>query len=65
MLALREAIDSGCEEALLLDPEGYVAEGSGENFFLIRNGKLYTPELTSCLEGITRDTIMTLSLKPI
>ena len=61
MLALREAIDSGCEEALLLDPEGYVAEGSGENFFLIRNGKLYTPELTSCLEGITRDTIMTLA----
>ena len=38
-----------------------MAEGSGENFFLIRNGKLYTPELTSCLEGITRDTIMTLA----
>ena len=60
MLALREAIESGCEEALLLDNEGYVAEGSGENFFMIRNGKVHTPELTSCLDGITRDTIMTL-----
>lgn len=59
MLALSEAISSGCDEALLLDPEGYVAEGSGENFFLIRNNVLYTPQLTSCLEGITRDTILT------
>jgi branched-chain amino acid aminotransferase len=57
MLALREALDSGCEEALLLDNEGYVAEGSGENIFIIRDGKLYTPELTSCLDGITRNTI--------
>ncbi|MEC8104171.1 MAG: branched-chain amino acid transaminase [Pseudomonadota bacterium] len=58
MLALREAIDSGCEEALLLDNEGYVAEGSGENFFLVRDGIIYTPELTSCLDGITRKTII-------
>ena len=58
MLALREAVDSGCEEALMLDPEGYVAEGSGENFFMVRDGKVHTPELTSCLEGITRDTIV-------
>ncbi|AMO70006.1 branched-chain amino acid aminotransferase [gamma proteobacterium BDW918] len=57
MLALREALDSGCEEALLLDNEGYVAEGSGENVFLVRNGKIFTPELTSCLDGITRNTI--------
>ena len=57
MLALREALDSGCEEALLLDNEGYVAEGSGENVFIVRNGKFYTPELTSCLDGITRNTI--------
>ena len=49
------------EEALLLDNEGYVAEGSGENVFIVRNGKIYTPELTSCLEGITRDTIMRLA----
>ena len=58
MLALNEAIDSGCEEALLLDNEGYVAEGSGENIFIMRNGVLHTPELTSCLEGITRQTIL-------
>ena len=57
ILALREALDAGCEEALLLDNEGYVAEGSGENVFLVRDGIIYTPELTSCLEGITRDSI--------
>lgn len=61
MLALREALDSGCEEALLLDNEGYVAEGSGENIFLVQKGKLVTPELTSCLEGITRDTVISLA----
>ena len=56
MLALREALDSGCDEAMMLDPEGYVAEGSGENFFMVRDGVIYTPDLTSCLDGITRDT---------
>ncbi len=61
MMAMREALDSGCEEALLLDNEGYVAEGSGENIFLVQNGKLVTPELTSCLEGITRDTVFSLA----
>src|SRR5210317_956074 len=55
ILALREAMDAGFEEALLPDNEGYVAEGSGENFFLVRDNVLYTPELTSCLEGITRN----------
>ena len=61
LLALQEALDSGCEEALLLDAEGYVAEGSGENFFLVRDGIIYTPELTSCLDGITRNTIVQLA----
>ena len=61
MLALREALDSGAEEALLLDNEGYVAEGSGENVFIIRNNQIVTPELTSCLDGITRATIFTLA----
>lgn len=61
MLALREALDSGCEEALLLDNEGYVAEGSGENFFMVRDGIIFTPELTSCLDGITRKTIFQLA----
>ncbi len=61
MLALQEALDCGYDEALLLDNEGYVAEGSGENIFIVRNGKIYTPDLTSALEGITRDTIMQLA----
>ncbi len=61
ILALQEAVDNGYDEALLLDTEGYVAEGSGENFFMIRDGVLYTPELTSALEGITRATVMTLA----
>lgn len=61
ILAVREAIDAGCDEALLLDHEGYVAEGSGENIFIVRRGKLYTPDLTSVLEGITRETIMTIA----
>ena len=61
MLALNEAMTSGYDEALLLDTEGFVAEGSGENIFIVRNGVLYTPDLTSALEGITRDTIVTLA----
>ena len=58
VLALREAQDAGCDEALLLDNEGYVAEGTGENVFLVKDGVIHTPEPTSCLLGITRDTIM-------
>ena len=61
MLALKEALDCGCDEALLLDNEGYVAEGSGENIFMVRDGQLYTPELTSCLDGITRATLFQLA----
>ncbi|RZO19620.1 MAG: branched-chain amino acid transaminase [SAR92 clade bacterium] len=61
MLALREALDSGCDEAMMLDNEGYVAEGSGENFFMVRDGVIFTPDLTSCLDGITRDTIFKLA----
>ena len=61
ILALQEALTAGYDEALLLDHEGYAAEGSGENLFIVRNGKLYTPETTSALEGITRDTVMTIA----
>ncbi len=61
MMALREALECGYDEALLLDPEGYVAEGSGENIFIVRGGVLYTPELTSCLDGITRGTVIQLA----
>ena len=58
MLALREAQSSGCDEALLLDTEGYVSEGSSENLFIVRDGVIYTPDLTSALDGITRATIV-------
>jgi branched-chain amino acid aminotransferase len=61
ILANQEAIADGYDEALLLDVDGYVSEGSGENFFLVNNGKLYTPDLSSCLDGITRDTVITLA----
>lgn len=61
ILALNEALACGCDEALLLDAEGYVAEGSGENIFIVRDNILYTPFLTSALDGITRDTIFVLA----
>jgi branched-chain amino acid aminotransferase len=61
LLALREALDCGADEALLLDAEGYVAEGSGENVFVVHDGELHTPELTSCLNGVTRRTLMALA----
>lgn len=60
-LAKREAVTAGYDEALLLDPEGYVAEGSGENVFIVRHGALKTTPLTCVLEGITRDSIMQLA----
>jgi len=60
ILALHEAQSCGYDEALLLDTEGYVTEGSGENLFVVKNGAVYTPDLTSALDGITRRTIMTL-----
>ncbi len=61
ILAHKEAEVNGYDEALLLDVDGYVAEGSGENVFIVKKGKLYTPDLTACLEGITRDTLITLA----
>ena len=61
MLALNEALTCGYDEAMLLDVDGFVAEGSGENIFIVRDGILYTPDLTSALEGITRATIITLA----
>lgn len=57
MLALREAIETGYDEALLLDTNGFVMEGSGENIFIIRDNVVYTPDLTSALDGITRKTV--------
>ncbi|HNM23498.1 MAG TPA: branched-chain amino acid transaminase, partial [Rhodocyclaceae bacterium] len=61
ILANNEATNDGYDEAMLLDPEGYVAEGAGENLFIVKKGKIYTPDLTSCLEGITRATILELA----
>lgn len=61
ILAKREAKANGYDEAILLDPEGYVAEGTGENVFIVRRGRLITTPLTSILEGITRDSIMQLA----
>lgn len=68
ILALHEAQACGYDEALLLDAQGYVMEGSGENVFIVRDGQIYTPDLTSALDGITRDTIFQLAAeigKPI
>jgi branched-chain amino acid aminotransferase len=61
ILAKREVKAGGYDEAILLDPEGYVSEGTGENIFLVRNGILKTTPLTSILEGITRNSIMELA----
>lgn len=61
MMALQEALRDGYDESLLLDAEGYVMEGSGENIFIVREGVLYTPDLTSALDGITRKTVLSLA----
>ena len=61
MLALQEAMTDGYDEAMLLDVDGYVAEGSGENIFLVKDGVIYTPDLTSALDGITRRTLFELA----
>ncbi|MCB1214573.1 MAG: branched-chain amino acid transaminase [Deltaproteobacteria bacterium] len=60
ILAKREAVLAGYDETVMLDPEGYVSEASGENLFFVRKGKLFTPPTTSALEGITRETVIQL-----
>ena len=61
IVALNEALEEGFDEALMLDAEGYIAEGSGENFFIVKDNKLFSPDLDSCLDGITRRTILELA----
>lgn len=61
MLALNTAVKAGFDETIMLDPEGYVAEASAANVFLLREGVLHTPEVTSCLQGITRDSVIQLA----
>ena len=63
IVALTEALEDGFDEALMLDADGYVAEGSGENFFIVKEGRLYSPFLDSCLDGITRKTIIDLAIE--
>ena len=61
MMALNEVLRDGYDEALMLDTQGFVAEGSAENVFIVRDGVLHTPSVTSCLDGITRRTIIELA----
>lgn len=61
MLALNTAVKAGFDETIMLDPEGYVAEASAANVFVVRDGVLHTPEVTSCLQGITRDSVIRLA----
>ena len=61
MLAHREAKEAGFDEGVLLDPYGFVAEGPGENIFLVRDGVIYTPPLATALDGITRRTVLELA----
>ena len=61
ILANQEATHDGYEEAMLLDPQGFICQGSGENVFVVKNGKIYTPDLASCLDGITRDAVLTMA----
>ena len=61
ILANQEVTADGYDEALLLDTEGYVSEGAGENVFIVKHGRIYTPDLASCLDGITRDSVVTLA----
>ncbi|MGA1861955.1 branched-chain amino acid transaminase [Deferribacter thermophilus] len=58
VLAKREALMNGYDEALFLDPDGYVAEGSGENIFIVKDNIISTPPVTSILRGITRDSVI-------
>ena len=57
----RQALENGYDEALLLDVDGFVAEGAGENVFIVKDGVIYEPEIASALVGITRATILTLA----
>jgi branched-chain amino acid aminotransferase len=61
VLARTESMKLGFDEAILLDPSGYVAECTGENIFLVRNGRLFTPQRAAILEGITRDSVVTVA----
>ena len=60
-MALHEAISHGADEALLLDKNGFISEGSGENIFIVKNDEIFTPKTDHCLNGITRQSVMTMA----
>ena len=62
IVALNEALEAGFDEALMLDTEGNVAEGSGENFFMVKDGKIFTPDVEASLNGITRKSIIDIKI---
>jgi len=57
-MALHEALDNGADEAIMLDKNGYISEGSGENIFIVKDGNIYTPTTDHCLNGITRQSVI-------
>ena len=61
IMALQDAIKKGADEALLMDENGFISEGSGENIFIIKNDEIYTPKIEHCLNGITRQSVMTIA----
>ncbi len=61
MMALNEVMRDGYDEAIMLDIEGHIAEGSAENIFIVQDGEIVTPDLNSCLDGITRRSVMQLA----
>jgi branched-chain amino acid aminotransferase len=60
-MALHEAIKKGADEALLMDKDGYISEGSGENIFMVKDNKIFTPTTNHCLNGITRQSVITIA----
>ena len=57
-MALHEALDNGADEAIMLDKDGFISEGSGENIFIVKNDSIFTPTTNHCLNGITRQSVI-------
>jgi branched-chain amino acid aminotransferase len=61
IMALQDAVKKGADEALLMDEDGFISEGSGENIFIIKSDEIYTPKTKNCLDGITRQSVITIA----
>jgi branched-chain amino acid aminotransferase len=61
IMALQDAVNKGADEALLMDEDGFISEGSGENIFIVKNDEIYTPNVKHCLNGITRQSVITIA----